>query len=48
MSNDLPLKYLKNIEVAKAPFNRPSAAGAALSEDEIYAIVAFLKTLSDR
>lgn len=48
VSNDLPLKYLKNIEVAKAPFNRPSAAGPALSEDEINAIVAFLKTLSDR
>jgi len=47
-SNDLPLKYLKNIETTKAPFNRPADAGPALSDSEIAAIIAFLKTLSDR
>jgi cytochrome c peroxidase len=47
-SNDLPAKYLKNIEVTKAPLNRPADAGPALSDSEIAAIIAFLKTLSDR
>ena len=47
-SNDLPAKYLKNIEVAKAPLNRPADAGPALNDFEITAIIAFLKTLSDR
>jgi len=47
LSNDLPAKYLDNIEVVKAPFNRPAASGPALSEPDINAIVAFLRTLSD-
>ena len=47
VSNDLPAKYLGNIEVVKAPFNRAATAGPALTEDEINDIVAFLHTLSD-
>ena len=46
-SNDLPVRYLANIEVQKAPFNRPAIAGPALTEAEIDDIVAFLHTLSD-
>ena len=47
VSNDLPTQYLGNIEVTKAPFNRPASAGPALTEPEIADIVAFLRTLSD-
>lgn len=46
-SNDLPIQYLGNIEVVKAPFNRAATAGPALTEAEIADIVAFLHTLSD-
>jgi cytochrome c1 len=38
---------LGNIEVVKAPFNRPANAGPALTDAEIADIVAFLHTLSD-
>jgi cytochrome c peroxidase len=47
VSNDLPAQYLGNIEVVKAPFNRPANAGPALTDAEIADIVAFLHTLSD-
>ena len=47
VSNDLPAQYLGNIEVVKAPFNRPANAGPALTDAEIADIVAFLRTLSD-
>ena len=47
VSNDLPTQYLGNIEVVKAPFNRPASAGPALTNQEIADIVAFLHTLSD-
>ncbi|MFZ4479520.1 MAG: cytochrome-c peroxidase [Rhodoferax sp.] len=47
VSNDLPARYLANIEVEKAPFNRAASAGPALSETEVSDIVAFLRTLSD-
>jgi cytochrome c peroxidase len=47
VSNDLPAQYLGNIEVVKAPFNRPASAGPALTDQEIADIVAFLHTLSD-
>jgi cytochrome c peroxidase len=47
VSNDLPAQYLGNIEVVKAPFNRPASAGPALTNQEIADIVAFLHTLSD-
>jgi cytochrome c peroxidase len=45
--NDLPAKYLANIETSKAPFNRAPTAGPVLSEPEIADVVAFLHTLSD-
>lgn len=45
--NDLPARYLGNIESTKAPFNRSAAQGPALSDTEINDIVAFLRTLSD-
>ena len=47
VSNDLPARYLGNIEVTKAPFNRSANLGPALTEAEINDIVAFLHTLSD-
>jgi cytochrome c peroxidase len=45
--NDLPAKYLTNIETTKAPFNRAATAGPVLTEPEVADIVAFLRTLSD-
>jgi len=45
--NDLPAKYLGNIESVKAPFNRLAAQGPAMTEGEIDDVVAFLRTLSD-
>jgi cytochrome c peroxidase len=47
VSNDLPARYLANIEVEKAPFSRAASDGPALNEAEINDIVAFLHTLSD-
>ena len=47
VANDLPAKYLGNIETVKAPFNRKSSDGPALTEPEINDVVAFLQTLSD-
>ncbi len=47
VANDLPARYLANIEINKAPFNRTAAQGPALTEAEIADIVAFLRTLSD-
>ena len=46
--NDLPQAYLGNIVHDRVPFNRPRAAGPALSESEIDDVVAFLGTLSDK
>jgi cytochrome c peroxidase len=45
--DDLPVKYLANIETTKAPFNRAATAGPVLTEPEVADIVAFLRTLSD-
>jgi cytochrome c peroxidase len=45
--NDLPAKYLGNIETSKAPFNRAPTAGPVLTEPEVADLVAFLRTLSD-
>lgn len=47
VANDLPAKYLGNIETIKAPFNRKLSDGPALTESEINDVVAFLHTLSD-
>lgn len=45
--NDLPSAYVGNIISDRAPFNRPAAAGPALTPKEIDDVLAFLKTLSD-
>ena len=47
VANDLPARYLQNIEVTKAPFNRAASAGAVLTEAEISDVLSFLHTLSD-
>lgn len=47
VANDLPQRYLGNIESAKAPFNRKPEAGPVLNESEIDDVLAFLQTLSD-
>jgi cytochrome c peroxidase len=47
LPNDLPAKYLVNLETTKAPFNRAPTAGPVLTEPEIADVVAFLRTLSD-
>lgn len=47
VSNDLPARYLKNVESAKAPLNRAASAGPALTPNEIDDMVSFLQTLSD-
>ena len=45
--NDLPARYLGNIEKTKAPFNLPASAPPVLTPSEIDDVVAFLRTLSD-
>jgi cytochrome c peroxidase len=45
--NDLPARYLGNLEATKAPFNRAATAGPLLTEPEVADLVAFLHTLSD-
>lgn len=45
--NDLPAKYLGNIERVKPPFNRRAGDPAVLTEAEITDVVAFMHTLSD-
>jgi cytochrome c peroxidase len=45
--NDLPAKYLGNIEKTKAPFNLAPTAGPVLDAADIDDLVAFLRTLSD-
>ncbi len=47
VANDLPARYLGNIEAAKAPFNRRPGQGPAFSAAEGDDLVAFLRTLSD-
>jgi len=47
VANDLPARYLANLEVTKAPFNRLASEGPALTEVETDDLIAFLHTLSD-
>lgn len=47
VANDLPARYLGNIESAKAPLNRAAGDGPALNDAEIDDLLAFLHTLSD-
>lgn len=46
-TNDLPSKYVNNIELVKAPFNRTASQGPMLTEAEVTDVVAFLRTLTD-
>jgi len=45
--NDLPKKYLGNVESTKPPFNRLANQAPALRNNEIDDIISFLHTLSD-
>jgi cytochrome c peroxidase len=44
---DVPAQYRGNVNIASIPYNRREGDVPALSEQEIDAIVAFLRTLSD-
>ncbi len=46
--NDLPLAYHPNVNRDEAPYDRKRGEEPRLDEEEIDAVVAFLKTLSDR
>jgi cytochrome c peroxidase len=45
--DDLPAAYHANVDVTDAPFDSKAGAPAALTDDEIKDVVAFLKTLND-
>lgn len=45
--DDLPARYRGNVD-REPPFGRPAGAPPALSDEEIGAIVSFLRTLTDR
>lgn len=47
IANDLPVQYLANLEVRRAPFNRPANAGPLLTAVQVSDMVAFMNTLSD-
>ena len=44
--DDVPARHRRNVNVASLPYNRAEGAAPAL-DDDIDAIVAFLKTLTD-
>jgi len=46
--NDLPAKYQANIDTTDAPFDRRPGGPAAMSDQDMKDIIAFLKTLNDR
>ncbi|WP_173572336.1 cytochrome-c peroxidase [Acetobacter sicerae] len=46
--NDIPDKYRQNLDTLDAPFDRKAGEKPAMTEDERAAIIAFLKTLTDR
>ncbi len=46
--NDLPLSYQGNVNSEEAPYDRKLGDEPRLNENEIDAVVAFLKTLTDR
>ncbi len=45
--NDLPAKYVANIDVADAPFDRKYGDKPSMSAQDVDDIIAFLKTLND-
>jgi cytochrome c peroxidase len=46
--DDLPAKYRANVNIGSTPYNRRAGSKPALDDDDIDAIVAFLRTLTDR
>ena len=46
--DDLPEKYQANVNHDEVPYDRKSGEKPRLDDDEIRAVVAFLKTLTDR
>jgi cytochrome c peroxidase len=46
--NDLPPQYRKNVNTGEVPYDRKPGESPRLTDDEIDAVVAFLKTLTDR
>jgi cytochrome c peroxidase len=47
MYDDLPPAHRANVDISDAPFNRHRGDRAALNDQEIKDVVAFLKTLTD-
>ncbi|TAL94327.1 MAG: c-type cytochrome [Paraburkholderia sp.] len=45
--DDIPAKYVENIDVADAPFDRKAGDQPAMTDAEIDDIIAFMKTLDD-
>jgi cytochrome c peroxidase len=45
--DDLPAKYLDNVQIDKAPYNRRRGEKPPLDDRDVDAIVAFLRTLTD-
>jgi len=46
--DDLPAKYLANVDTVDAPLNRKAGDKPALDDAEIRDILAFLRTLNDK
>jgi len=46
--DDVPLRYVGNVNVSASPLNRREGVKPALTDSEIGDIVAFMKTLTDR
>jgi cytochrome c peroxidase len=46
--NDLPAQYRANVNTTEVPYDRKPGEQPRLTDDEIDAVVAFLKTLTDR
>lgn len=46
--DDLPPKYWQNVDVNPAPYHRREGEAPALDDEDVDALVAFLKTLTDK
>jgi cytochrome c peroxidase len=46
--NDLPEKYRANVNTSEVPYDRRAGEAPRLDDGEIDAVVAFLRTLTDR
>ena len=45
--DDVPARYRRQVSVMSPPYNRKIGDAPALNDDEIDAVVAFLRTLTD-